>query len=304
MPALQGLQFVCPVCKVEIGFNGETFRCAGCERRFPVMAGIPDFRVFEDRNLPRQEDLRRVAIIAEAPATNSFEEMLDLYWSFSDITPEHLRKKYIAGAVSALDKGRNLLKVLEQNTGSPLSGKRLLEVGSGTGGTILAAAELGAKPVGIDIAMRWLQVTRKRFMEAGLPCPALVCCCAEYLPFASDSFDAVVSSETLEFALEKDRMIAEIARVMADDGSALVRTANRLTVSKDPFVHLYGIGFRKRVPNHFMLLELRALVVNDEEKALKKCQVSDLEASESEPLMRYRKTDCCRQNRGAWTFSG
>ncbi|MHC4139444.1 MAG: hypothetical protein ACYSR1_06270 [Planctomycetota bacterium] len=45
-----------------------------------------------------------------------------------------------------------------------------------------------------------------------------------------------------------------------------------------------GIDVRKLVSNHFMLLQSRAMLVIDKEKAWKTCQVWMRKANESQPL--------------------
>jgi len=64
---------------------------------------------------------------------------------------------------------------------------------------------------GIDIALRWLIVARKRLEGSKTKVP-LICCCAESLPFPNESFHWVVASATLEHTHETGKAITESQR--------------------------------------------------------------------------------------------
>src|SRR5262249_26280469 len=87
---------------------------------------------------------------------------------------------------------------------------------------------------------------RRRFLDAGLPVPPLVCCCAEHLPFPDGAFDLAVSSATLEFTRDPGRVLGECARVLAGGGAAYHGTANRFSLARDPYSCLWGVGFLPR----------------------------------------------------------
>jgi ubiquinone/menaquinone biosynthesis C-methylase UbiE len=121
-----------------------------------------------------------------------------------------------------------------------------LEIGSGSGNFLALATEHYDQVIGIDIGMRWLHLSRRRFMDRGLPVPPLVCCCAEYLPFPDNSFDLVVSASTLEFVRDQNRVLSESARTLKDGGSLYIQTVNRYAVTRDPYAYLWGVGFLPR----------------------------------------------------------
>jgi ubiquinone/menaquinone biosynthesis C-methylase UbiE len=100
--------------------------------------------------------------------------------------------------------------------------------------------------IGTDIAMRWLHVSRRRFMDRGLPIPPLVCCCAEHLPFPDGTFDLAVCSATLEFTRNQDQTLSECARALCRGGSLYLSTVNRFSIAQNPYVYLWGVGFLPR----------------------------------------------------------
>ncbi len=250
LPALQEIPFVCPLCRGALETDAAGYRCAPCGRAYPLHAGIPDFRVFPDPYLSVEEDRERTDRILESLDSLSFPELLARYWSWSDVTPPILREKFVETALRGEERARRLLAVASAGDPPQTAGRAprtVLEIGSGTGNLLAAAAQgTGDKVIGTDIAMRWLHLSRRRLRDRGMPEPALICCCAEYLPFPDGFFAAAFSMATLEFAREPERFFAEAARVLEDGGRLLVNTVNRFSLAAEPHVFLRGVGFLPR----------------------------------------------------------
>jgi len=85
---------------------------------------------------------------------------------------------------------------------APKAGDLVLEIGFGTGHSIVALAEWVGKPgkvYGIDLAEGMLEVTRARVKRAGVTDRVfLTCGDARQLPFATEFFDGIFISFTLE----------------------------------------------------------------------------------------------------------
>lgn len=239
------LEYCCPRCKGPLASSAEKYTCTACAADYSVVLGIPDFRVFPDPYISIADDHRKGARIAErAAAGASFEELVRYYWSITPDEPPEMAERFTALAVAAAARGRDLLKaqpqmdaILQRNT--PV---RLLDVGSRTGGLLLAAAERAPEVVGIDIAFRWLIVARKRLEEAGRPAQ-LVCCCAEFLPFKPGSFDVIVAENVLEHTARQRDLIEESHRVLKPGGVFFATTWNRLAAAPEPHVRLWGVGW-------------------------------------------------------------
>lgn len=244
LPANRALEFVCPLCRGDLEIEAEAYACRACDREYPLQGGIPDFRVFPDPFLSFEGDRERTSRILEVLHQHTLPPLLEFYWSLSDITPIELRPKYVQSALRGESRARRLWNLLpsEERQAAP----RILEIGSGTGNFLAVALSQGANVVGTDIAMRWLHVSRRRFLDRGLPVPPLVCCCAEHLPFRDAQFDRIVSAATLEFIRDPERALAEAARVLDDGGSMLLNTANRRTLARDAYAHLRGVGYLPR----------------------------------------------------------
>lgn len=101
-------------------------------------------------------------------------------------------------------------------------GKRVLDAASGEGyGTALLAAAGAHSATGVDIDDRTVAHARTRH-----PAEFLVADVSD-LPFPDDSFDLVVSFETIEHVLDPERAIDEMRRVLAEDGLLVISTPNK-----------------------------------------------------------------------------
>jgi SAM-dependent methyltransferase len=92
-------------------------------------------------------------------------------------------------------------------------GTRLLDVGCGTGLTLVLAAGRGAIPSGLDVSPGLLCIARERLPDADLRDGDM-----ESLPFADASFDAVAGVNAFQFAGDPRRALSEAARVLRPGG--------------------------------------------------------------------------------------
>src|SRR5437763_12987346 len=81
--------------------------------------------------------------------------------------------------------------------GGTLAGRRLLDLGSGMGGLIVALARAGADVVGLDYNPAYCRIARLRARRYALTLP-LVVGAGEALPFPAAGFDVVINLDVLE----------------------------------------------------------------------------------------------------------
>lgn len=103
----------------------------------------------------------------------------------------------------------------------PWEGKRLLDVGCGTGQWLIAAAERGAIPLGVDISQVAIRACKK-----ALPQAQLFCCPAENLPFENSQFDVVSCLGSLEHFLDPESALREMVRVAKPKATFLFLVPN------------------------------------------------------------------------------
>lgn len=94
----------------------------------------------------------------------------------------------------------------------------MLDVAAGSGNTSISAARLGCSVTGIDYVPGLLATARERVAAEGLQAE-LIEADAEDLPFASASFDAVISVFGVMFAPDHDRAAAELLRACRPGGT-------------------------------------------------------------------------------------
>lgn len=100
-------------------------------------------------------------------------------------------------------------------------GERVLDLGCGTGNAALAAARLGAVVTVLDPSSRLLEVAGARARAEGLSLSTKQGA-AEAMPFGGGAFDLVLSVFAVIFSDAPERAAAEIVRVLAPGGRAVI----------------------------------------------------------------------------------
>lgn len=110
----------------------------------------------------------------------------------------------------------------------PLEGKRVLEIACGRGGFTKLLAARGAIVVGADFSRIALQIAQRKISPTSRTKfhVDLAQADAQQLPFANESFDVVISCETIEHLLDPLSSLKEMARVCRADGLLYLTTPN------------------------------------------------------------------------------
>lgn len=264
-----GIEICCPICRGDLTQPSDDIVCTSCSRHFPVIAGIPDLRVFPDPYIDILADYRKGLTVASRLDQETFSTLVDFYYSITSVVPPQHAAQYKRGLMAAVARSEAALDFWEGISRTRAKG-RLLEIGCGTAPLLVAAARRNYAAVGVDIAFRWLVVAKKRLMEAGLDLP-LICACAEALPFPEKSFDRVVIDSAIEVVNDQRCALAEAHRVMYPSGWMYLSTPNRFSIGPDPHLGVPAGGywpqkmlaaFAKRqgaIPPKRNLLSMRAL---------------------------------------------
>jgi SAM-dependent methyltransferase len=99
---------------------------------------------------------------------------------------------------------------------------------------------------GVDIALRWLLLARKRLDEEGMSGVGLVCGCSERLPFADESFLSMVGGDVFEHVGDQLATLAESHRVLRPGGRLVLASPNRYSLAPEPHVQVWGVGYLPR----------------------------------------------------------
>ncbi len=132
-----------------------------------------------------------------------------------------------------------------------LAGKRVLDVGCGTGWFSRAAAERGAEVVSLDIGHRLLKVAARRGANMS------VCGSALQLCFGTGTFDTVLSSECIEHTPAPLSAAREMVRVLRPGGRLVITTPNRLWYPSLQFANALGIRAYEGLENWVFPGQLR-----------------------------------------------
>lgn len=106
----------------------------------------------------------------------------------------------------------------------PLEGRRVLEIGCGRGGFSRYLASRGADLVAADFSPAAVQVA-DRLLTPHEGARAIVAD-IEAIPFERDSFDLVVSLDTIEHVPHPTGAVAELVRVLRPGGQLVLTTNN------------------------------------------------------------------------------
>ncbi|MBS1954089.1 MAG: class I SAM-dependent methyltransferase [Cyanobacteria bacterium SZAS-4] len=259
MPTKTESLFCCPLCKGVLtvssgapssssGGASSGFACGVCGREYPEIAGIVDFRICEDPYIDIPADRAKALRIAGKADALTFEQLVAFYYSITPEVPDDLGRHYLNHHVAGVKRGEGILNRMQsyQLSKQAMPGVDLLDLGCGTGGFLAAASAKGASCVGADIALRWLVIARSRFRDLNCRDITLVCACADHLPFAENSFDAILAENLLEHCRDTTSVLAEVKRISRKSGAFLARTINRYAMGPEPHVGVWGVGYLPR----------------------------------------------------------
>lgn len=194
----------CPDCRSPFALENEWLVCDGeASHRFPVVDGVPvllgDAALEEDAQYGRQL------------------EYFDAQFSrYQDYRLDRWRESY-------LERLRDVRAL-----GGP--GAPLIDVGvGGSGYTVIEAAKEGRAAIGCDLSLTGLRVARRFAAGEGVADSTLfVCCSAESLPFASDSFDVALAIAVIEHVPDDQAALSEMARLLRPSGRAWITVPHDL----------------------------------------------------------------------------
>ena len=143
-------------------------------------------------------------------------------------------------------RSAKILKWLEWER-VPVHG-RVLDAGCGSGGIAVSFAEECELAVGLDIKNKFGDAGRKLASERGIRNAAFVQGDGTALPFASGSFDLVLSHSVLEHVESAERYLGECHRVLREGGILFLQTPPYLSFAGS---HLSRL--RVPIPIHLLL---------------------------------------------------
>lgn len=150
-----------------------------------------------------------------------------------ETTPEHWQRFWTDGRPLHevySNQGRLVEQALAQGS---LAGRRILEVGAGTGRDTMELVRRGATGYVLDYTFGSLRLMQDHARHLGVPL-TLVCADARALPFREGSFALVFHQGLLEHFRQPETILVENARVLEKDATLIVDVPQRY--------HLYTVA--------------------------------------------------------------
>jgi ubiquinone/menaquinone biosynthesis C-methylase UbiE len=123
------------------------------------------------------------------------------------------------------DKLHHLLRLVDFNG---YAGRRVLDVGCGTGVDLVRFARGGARVTGVDVADSAIALARQNTAQQGLDA-ALCLADGERLPFPDASFDFVYAHGVVQYTADDRALVEECRRVLKPGGTAFFQVYNRVS---------------------------------------------------------------------------
>lgn len=246
--------FVCPSCQGELGFSEAAYACSNCMQEYPVLFGIPDFRLRSDRYLTIEQEREKAGLLHQFARTASFDDLVAYYYSITPDVPPALALRYQAYIRNAPNQARDTVARLDPDPGKDA----ILDLGCGAGGLLVEASGHFRQVVGVDIALRWLVICKKRLDELGIDA-TLVCADAEQLPFKDGAYTHVVAGDLVEHVYDVNQTIKACWNQLRPGGRFWLSATNRYCIGPHPLTRIWGIGFLPRAARSKILLKLRGV---------------------------------------------
>jgi SAM-dependent methyltransferase len=224
----------CPICQSQLAENRllpdrQTYTCTNpsCPGEFPVVNGVP-------------------VLINEQASVFKLESFVTNQDTFFKHSEESLLKKLarsltpsISQNISARRNYQTLLNLLLQKVERP----RVLVIGGSILGDGMEAIAQNPNLEFVDSDVSFGERT-------------MLVCDAHNIPFADQSFDAIIAQAVLEHVVDPHRCVAEIHRVLKPDGIVYAETPFMQQVHGGPydFTRFTFLGHR-RLFRHFQEVE-------------------------------------------------
>lgn len=230
------IKFVCPACAGNLHLLPHAYFCDPCDHTYPILFGIPDFRLRSDRYLNIEEERSKAERLA-LQSESGFSSMLDYYYQITDDVPAELVTRYKAYHQNSIVQAEHSLDCLEI---SPED--HFLDAGCGTGGALIAAGKRTEQMVGVDIALRWLVICKQRLKEHGVDA-TLICADVEALPYSRQSFTKILASDLLEHVYSTEKTLDSLNDQLQHSGLLWVSGSNKFCLGPHPGTRLWAIGY-------------------------------------------------------------
>lgn len=242
----------CPNCKKEMVLKkDESFRCPSCNQTYPVICGIPDFRLFPPPYIDIENDIKMARILDSKFDALDYESLIRFRMKLekeqSPTYPDDLLEAHMQFRLSDREKTGMFLNLLEGVKLQGNQGRNFgLDIGSGTGAGLLAISNRCDISVGVDILLTDIIIAKKLLQSEGIKNFFIACSCAESLPFKDNTFSFAISRDVIEHVNKQISYLSEATRILKKGASFVFNSPNRFMLGLEPHVKLKRVGFLPR----------------------------------------------------------
>lgn len=215
---------------------------------YPVLFGIPDFRVFDPPYINREKEIAIIEKLDEKFNELSYEELVEYLESklLGERRIEFIRKG-ITHRLKLRKRSPDRLQDLLCKVNNIKPFGKVLDLGCGSGEAIKALNSLGGESiVGMDISMIELILAKKLLIEENSTA-LLLAGCAESMPFSDGYFDFVYSPDVIEHVSDQNKYLGDINRILNKRGVVVLNSPNRYSlVSPEPHVGIWLLTYLPR----------------------------------------------------------
>lgn len=242
----------CSVCKGRLEFQPSCARCLKCQRQWPAVLGIPDFR--EHQGTYVEHDLEQAAGLTATYSSLNRNELVVLSVDqgsfYQDTRPSaSLRRQRIQGRQQWRENARVIATRLDQlkEVITFKSNRAAIDVGCGSGTQLPTLATRYEQVIGIDASMSELILAKKLIEELGLTNVQLACAFAEQIPLREQSIDLAISLYVLEHVFSARQSLGEIIRIMKPEAHLYCAVPYRYSwAPAEPHTHVWWVGWLPR----------------------------------------------------------
>lgn len=234
---------VCPRCRGALRWESTTVACGTCGSDYPIVAGLPDFRLGGRDEGEREREYARVRALSADAERLSAEALLLRFFSsrtWSSGREARARTRQI------LDGTVRLSRELDGWLSPCLQGEGpILDLGCGAGQLLVALGRADRVGIGVDLSLDLLVIARALLRQNGCS-GVLAAGQAEALPLKDDVVHSVVSLDVIEHVDDPVPYLREIDRVLEAKGAVALTTPNRFSLAAEPHVSVWGVGWLPR----------------------------------------------------------
>jgi ubiquinone/menaquinone biosynthesis C-methylase UbiE/uncharacterized protein YbaR (Trm112 family) len=212
---LKNNEICCPSCLGALYLNENkkerTIVCGECHKNYEAIEEIPLMLDKADKQSESKKDIQEFWQSLHRTVYQDVERALEregFSHMMQDLGELFLHRKHLASVEMPV---------------SGLKGKKVLEIGSGTGAHSAFFSSHGAQMYSTDITLdRVIATAKKLDMISDNSSNICLQADAESLPFCSDFFDVVYSNGVLHHTPDTEKAIEEVYRVLKPGGKAAI----------------------------------------------------------------------------------